>query len=143
VRIPLIVRVPGAPPATIDTPVSIVDIMPTLLDLVGQPEPAGMNGRSLAGALRGTGTPPARPVLLELAPDRTIHRNLAAAVTGDAKVIWDREANAWSLYARADVADTTDRSAADPATLAAMQRELLLLLDTELGTYSAGGMPSR
>jgi arylsulfatase A-like enzyme len=135
VRIPLVVRLPRAPASVIDTPVSIVDVMPTLLDLVDQPAPAGLNGRSLGGAIRGTGPPPARPVLLELAPDRSIHRNLAAVVTGDAKAIWDREANAWSLYARADSADATDRSTTDPATLTAMQRQLLLLLDTELAAW--------
>jgi hypothetical protein len=92
-----------------------------------------MNGRSLADAVRGTGPPPARPVLLELAPDRTIHRNLVAIVTGGRKAIWDREANAWSLYSLDDAADADDLSTTDPTTLAAMQRQLRLLLDAELG----------
>ncbi|HZL99144.1 MAG TPA: sulfatase [Planctomycetota bacterium] len=46
--------VPGAGAALrIDEPVSQVDLLPTLLDLLGQPVPAGTDGRSLAGCLRG------------------------------------------------------------------------------------------
>src|SRR6185503_6344749 len=49
-RILFVLRVPGAAPRVVDTPVSIVDVMPTLLDLVGVDGPGGMNGQSLAAA---------------------------------------------------------------------------------------------
>lgn len=55
-RVPLIVydpRLPAARRGTIcDAMVLNVDIAPTLLDLAGQPVPAAMQGRSLAGLVR-------------------------------------------------------------------------------------------
>ena len=60
----------GAPPhatgpRVVATPVSIVDIMPTLLDLVGVDGPGGMNGQSLAVVICGQADAPERPVLME------------------------------------------------------------------------------
>ena len=52
VRVPLLVRVPGLPPRRLATPISLVDLTPTLLDLVGLPIPAPMQGRSLASLMR-------------------------------------------------------------------------------------------
>jgi arylsulfatase A-like enzyme len=54
-RVPLIVRMPkGATvPRVVTTPVSTVDIMPTVLELLGVGVPAGVEGTSLLPALRG------------------------------------------------------------------------------------------
>lgn len=53
-RVPLIVRWPGriAPGTRSDALVSLVDLLPTLLDLVGAPA-APLDGRSFAAVLRG------------------------------------------------------------------------------------------
>src|SRR5690606_5811593 len=68
VRIPLIVRYPGAPARVVAGPASLVDVTPTLLELAGVAGPAGMNGRSLAASIRAGVEPPAHPVLMELVP---------------------------------------------------------------------------
>lgn len=128
IRVPLIIAGGDIPARVVAEPVSIVDIMPTLLELAGVAGPRGMNGVSLVGALRGEPTP-ARPVLVELVPDAQIERDMAAAIRAPWKVIWDREANAWTVYALADAADTTDR--ADEVDLAALQRMLLDTIDRE------------
>jgi hypothetical protein len=47
VRIPLLLRIPGRPPAVITTPVSLVDIAPTLLALTGAPSPTTLDGEDL------------------------------------------------------------------------------------------------
>ena len=54
-RIPLIVRWPGHVPAgkVIDEPIINTDWLPTLLELVGQPVPAWLDGVSDAGLLTG------------------------------------------------------------------------------------------
>jgi arylsulfatase A-like enzyme len=53
-HIPLIAYVPGLPGGrVIDEPVSLVDLMPTILDLLGIAAPEGLNGTSLAGAIAG------------------------------------------------------------------------------------------
>ncbi len=59
-RVPLLFRGPGVMPGTrVDQVAALVDLYPTLLDLVGVPRPIGeeLSGRSLAAALRGEATP--------------------------------------------------------------------------------------
>jgi len=41
IAVPLIVRVPGAPPARVEAPVALVDVMPTLAGLAGLEPPPG------------------------------------------------------------------------------------------------------
>jgi len=51
---------------TIDTPVELVDLAPTVLELVGCPPLPGVQGRSLVGAMRGDqALDPERPVFAE------------------------------------------------------------------------------
>ena len=61
VRVPFIVTGSGLPAAArgvrSDATVELIDIMPTLLELAGLPEPPGIQGRSLAPILRGTPAP--------------------------------------------------------------------------------------
>lgn len=53
-HVPLVVRVPGAKPSRCDALVRLCDLAPTLLELLGVAAPPGLDGRSLAGALRGS-----------------------------------------------------------------------------------------
>jgi arylsulfatase A-like enzyme len=130
VRIPLIIRAPGGHTSAPVTPVSLVDVMPTLLELAGVDGPAGMNGISLAPALRGDPpAPPTRPVLVELIPGSGIKRDMAAVISPPWKIIWDREANAWSLYNLDDPDDAHDRAA--NSALPSLQNLLRDTLDRE------------
>jgi len=54
-RVPLIIRMPGeaAAPADVEVPVSLIDVMPTLLELLELDPPAGVEGVSLRPALEG------------------------------------------------------------------------------------------
>ncbi len=52
-RVPLILRAPGIPASRQTAPVSLLDITPTVLDLVGLPVPDGLDGRSLGPLVRG------------------------------------------------------------------------------------------
>jgi len=55
-RVPLLFRGPGVPAGRrIPAPLGLVDLMPTLLELVGVPVPAGVTGRSFADLVRGEG----------------------------------------------------------------------------------------
>ncbi|MAE71436.1 MAG: hypothetical protein CME06_13335 [Gemmatimonadetes bacterium] len=50
----------------VDTPVELVDLMPTVLDLVGAPPVSSVQGRSLVGAMKGDAPfDPERPVFSE------------------------------------------------------------------------------
>ncbi len=52
-RIPLIIEYPGVSPAVVETPVSLIDIPATLIELVGQKSVRPLEGRSLMPAIRG------------------------------------------------------------------------------------------
>jgi arylsulfatase A-like enzyme len=66
-RIPLIVVWPGhiAGGRRIDAPVSMIDVLPTVLDLVGLPLPEVTQGQSLAPLLRGQSGWTPRPVIFD------------------------------------------------------------------------------
>jgi arylsulfatase A-like enzyme len=57
-RVPLIFRIPGLAPRRLRTPVSQVDVTPTLLDALGLPAPSHVQGESLLPLLRGGDTGP-------------------------------------------------------------------------------------
>jgi len=68
VRVPFMIRFPGnVQPANYDELVESVDLLPTLFDLVGLPEPYSNQGRSLAGliATQGGGYVPREVVFSE------------------------------------------------------------------------------
>lgn len=55
IRVPLVLRLPGTIPAgrTVDTPVELVDVAPTILDILGVRTPPAMEGKSLLGLATG------------------------------------------------------------------------------------------
>jgi len=52
-HVPLIVRIPGAAPRVVEDEVSLVDVMPTVLQAVAVPIPASVQGRSVLAPLLG------------------------------------------------------------------------------------------
>jgi arylsulfatase A-like enzyme len=53
IRVPLLISVPGVPPKREKSLVSLVDLMPTLLDLVGEEIPDTVQGRSMLSLIKG------------------------------------------------------------------------------------------
>jgi len=96
-RVPLRVRFPrslGIEGGDPTTPVSLVDVMPTILELAGAPLPADAVGRSLLPAARGE-APGDRILLAELARRG---ESLHAAIQGRWKRIEDQRAGRVELY---------------------------------------------
>lgn len=93
VHVPCLIKAPGCRPGRTDTPVSLLDLMPSLLAQVGAPAPEGMEGAvhdlaSAAGAV-------AQPIFSETFHAQT-HRPggmdpiaLASVQLGDRKMIRD------------------------------------------------------
>lgn len=52
-RVPLIIDAPGIEPSKIDVPVSLLDVTPTVLDLLDLPGGSDLNGTSLVGVMNG------------------------------------------------------------------------------------------
>ncbi len=66
VRVPLLMRLPGgSSPARYAHPVSQVDLVPTLLDLMGQPVPEHLQGFSLRESVEAAEPPPEEDVFIE------------------------------------------------------------------------------
>ncbi len=57
IRVPLIIAVPGLKPTVVRSPAQLVDIAPTLLELLGIRVPESVRGRSLLPELMGQGDP--------------------------------------------------------------------------------------
>src|SRR5262245_43489524 len=139
VRIPLIVAGPGLPSHRVITePVSLVDIAPTVLDLVGLPPEPRFEGRSLREALAGDDPP---DIFLELLPTSTtgdLRRHEAGLVHGGLKLLEppypdqaDRRAKAYDL--REDPHETHPDPAAVEKEAAALEARLVQRRD-ELAT---------
>jgi arylsulfatase A-like enzyme len=106
VRVPLLIHVPGQSPARVGHRRSLIDLTPTLLDLVGAPSapsrdeaPAGssdfVSGASLVSELVG-GAATARDILVDM-PAGPYNEARRALIHGDLKLIVSRDA-AKELY---------------------------------------------
>lgn len=119
-QVPFILCGPGVPKGKrIDTPVSLVDVLPTLLALVGQPVPEGLDGVNLVPLLRN------RPI-----PTRPIFASLHleafegyAVRLGDEKLILNTRDQVAMLYDLAkDPMEQTDLAKERPERVQALQQ---------------------
>jgi len=89
-RIPLFIRPPNPRKTSSTTPVSLIDIAPTILDVAGIEPPAAFEGRSLRPALEGRRLDP-RPIVAELLPLRgkagKHYRHILSVTSGSTKLV--------------------------------------------------------
>lgn len=113
IRVPLIVRWPGLTDGAvrIDDAVGLVDVMPTILEALGQEVPSSMSGRSIAPLLAGRSEDAPRPsVTAFLEGWRTV-------VVGRYKLV-QRTTSHWMLYdLAADPQEQHDLAAERPLTV--------------------------
>jgi arylsulfatase A-like enzyme len=128
-RVPLVLYDPTdrVPARRIATLVRTVDVLPTVLDRVGVPIPADLDGRSLVPILRGEETTH-RTAYSEIPRSRFVRK--ASLLEYPHKLIVNvppREAEepAFELYdLEADPAEASDRTALDPERAERMRAEL-------------------
>ncbi len=97
IRVPLLVRIPGCPPRSFDSPVSHLDVMPTLLELTGLELPEDLDGHSLLGPIL-SGTPPAdKHVFSQYTGNPTVGDIRRAVITHQYKYVYD-PADVQELY---------------------------------------------
>lgn len=112
-HVPLVIAGPGIESRRLKTPVSLIDLTPTILDLAGLEPPGDLPGRSLAAVLRSRRKEPAvAPVyaegLLRMRHngDPMLFRSLQL---GDLKLVLDFQRQRKELYDLAeDAAETRD-----------------------------------
>lgn len=64
-RVPLIISAPGGGyRSQVETPVSVIDLFPTLFAMAGLPDPAGIDAQSLLPLMQRSGVPSVHPALM-------------------------------------------------------------------------------
>lgn len=121
-HVPLIVRWPGASRRRVAAVTSLVDVLPTILDLFSLASPGVLDGRSLAPALRGMPLPE-RPVYAESmyakrfgwSPLRMLRDERMKYIDAPRPELYDLQADPY---------EQRDLSAQRPALVDAMRRRL-------------------
>ena len=124
-HVPLLVRLPGAEPHTVDVPVSLIDLLPTLLDLAHvHPDPALLlRGRSLVPALHGA-TPALLPLYAET-PAGPYNPERAAYFEWPWKLLFDAEGELYQLFnLEKDPGEKDDRYRSEPEPALHMREAL-------------------
>ena len=108
IRVPFIIKIPGSDYRYIETPVSNLDLMPTLLDIIGIEEKEQVDGSSLLPILRGedgkkifalTGFPDAKNTTRRTGlVNNSKNRFLYATIQKDGKLIINKETIEFELY---------------------------------------------
>ncbi len=88
INVPLLVSGPGIAARTVESPVSHLDIMPTVLELAGLDVPGDLDGISMAPALTGRTDPPVRPVFSIYAGNPVPGDTRRCVVDGNWKYVW-------------------------------------------------------
>jgi arylsulfatase A-like enzyme/Flp pilus assembly protein TadD len=130
-RVPLVVRVPksGAAGRQIDHPASLIDIVPTVLSLVGADVPKEVQGVDLSPWIAGRGAGGgARPLYAEtVTPTRYYGANSLLAVIADGwKYIETTRPELYDL--KTDPAEAVNLLAREPARADALGRTLVAIL---------------
>ena len=114
-RVPLMFRIPQVAHRAVDTAVSLVDVVPTLLDLLGIPsDPSlALRGRSLGPALRGE--PLETVPLYAESPLGPYNPERAAYLEMPWKLLYDAEGDLYQLFRLdRDPGEKDDRYRAEP-----------------------------
>lgn len=119
--VPLIIHAPWLPPRRIETPVSLVDLMPTIVELSNLEAPEGLDGASLAPFLRlGDEAPPLRPFQYAEAP------KMRSSIDGKLHLIVDLQTARNQLFDFAsDVRESRDLSSKRREYVSTRARELM------------------
>lgn len=121
VRIPLVVRYPGTiPNGVVGAPVSPVDILPTVMEILGMPVPEGIQGRSLMPLMRGVEDGSDRAAFSQLWDLRKV-----SVVYRGMKLIKDRETGGLQLYdLGSDPSEANNLAASQPDVARSLEDKL-------------------
>lgn len=120
VHVPLLVAVPGQEARVLEPPVSLTDLAPTLLDLIGVPPPRHMDGQSFAGLLADEPWLP-RPLFAYNTSYTAAMQRQAAVLDGTLKLVEDEGKGTVELFDLegdpAELVNLADEAKGDTARL--------------------------
>ena len=121
-HVPLLFRVPGIAPRRVEGLVTVLDVLPTLLELLGLPAGgANLAGHSLVGLMRGEESDVPAAVLGEV----RLHGRWESLETADWKLIRSRATGKLRLYdLRDDPGEQQDVAERHPEQVALLEAEL-------------------
>jgi arylsulfatase A-like enzyme len=137
-RVPLVLSGPGLPAGRrVAEPVSLVDVVPTVLAQLRVPAPSGLDGRDLAPLWRGEAAPELheRVLLGEADHSREAPNLTASARHGHLKLVVDRASGQVRLFDLSDdPGESRDASAQHPEEVARLRAAIdHLLAERPLG----------
>ncbi len=132
VRVPLLIVGPGLPPRKVTTPVSLIDVTPTVLELAGvEPSPPEPRGSSLL-KFAAQATAEHHPVVMEMLADST-HSARNALVEWPWKLHYSRDFGRFKLYdISKDPAEEVDRVESARPAFERLKRRLMRFLGEEI-----------
>jgi arylsulfatase A-like enzyme len=142
-RVPLVVKLPGAghPRQRIDTPVQLVDVMPTVLGALGIPVPADVQGEDLRSVTH--------PIVAEEDISPSFVTRFGAQYDRASRVLYDgpykllttSRGDRMLFDLSRDPGEATDLAAGEPERVEALARRLQAAVGTPLAVVAvAGGM---
>ena len=136
VRVPLIISQPGVvSPSTVNDRVSLIDVLPTVLDLLGMPPVEDADGRSLRPLLKGQSV----PVLPLFFDSVCFGRDKQGILDGRWKFTQSDSEPDLLVDIEADPAEQTNLAAAHPEEVRALRQKI----SEALALSSARGAPYR
>ncbi|MCB9528207.1 MAG: sulfatase-like hydrolase/transferase [Myxococcales bacterium] len=131
VRVPLVIAGPGVAPGSVEAPVALLDVAPTVLELAGAAAAPELRGRSLLAFARGEPPTPA-PVFVEMVKDAT-HSDRRAIIDWPWKLQYGITFDEYTLFDLAsDPDEQTDLSASHPGELSRLRARLRQWMSEEV-----------
>ena len=124
VHVPLLMAGPGLPAREIGSPVALIDIVPTLLDLAGLPRPPELPGHSLVsfGSPKSGASRP--PVFIEMVRDSN-HSDRRAIIDWPWKYQWGITFDEFTLFnLENDPIEQVDLAAKEPDVRARLNQRM-------------------
>jgi arylsulfatase A-like enzyme len=133
-HVPLMLRLPGGPRRVVRERVALLDLAPTLLELMGVEVPASFQGLSLLPLVHGTGAWPGdRRIGAVLLAYPAWPKAQQAVWSGRYKAIQRITENRFEVYdLEKDPGEQRDLSGSDPELAARLRRELTRFAEQEL-----------